>query len=101
MRSPLLLRSALQRRFSKLTWMPCTAHVLDLFLEDIGKQEWAKDPFRWAQQIVKFIRGRGKPLAIFRAKSKLELKSSCAPTSWSFVVLHSAGECAAPAPCLS
>ena len=65
--------SGLQCRFPQLTWMPCTAHVMDLFLEDIGKQDWAKELFAWANSIIKFFRAHHKPLAIFRTKSRLEL----------------------------
>lgn len=53
--------------------MPCTAHVVDLFLADIGRQEWAAELFDWAKQIGKFIKSHHKSLAIFRSKSDLEL----------------------------
>ena len=66
--------SGLQCRFSKLTWMPCTAHVMDLFLDDVGKQDWANELFAWANSTIKFIRAHHKPLAIFHTKSRLELK---------------------------
>ncbi len=79
---------SLHCRFPKLTWMPCTAHVLDLFLEDVGKQDFASDLFDWARQIVKFIRAHHKPLAIFRSKSKLELKQSCATNACSVAVFQ-------------
>ena len=56
--------------------MRCTAHILDLFLEDIGKQDWAGELFAWAKEIVKFIKAHHKSLAIFRSKSQLELKQA-------------------------
>ena len=56
--------------------MPCTAHIIDLFLEDIGKQEWADELFTWAKGIVKFIKAHHKSLAVFRSKSQLELKQA-------------------------
>ena len=65
--------------FPKLTWMPCTAHIIDLFLEDIGKQEWAGELFTWAKGIVKFIKAHHKSLAIFRNKSQLELTQAGDP----------------------
>lgn len=56
--------------------MPCTAHVVDLFLEDVGKKEWAHELFDWAKIIVKFIKGHHKSLAIFRSKSRVDLKQA-------------------------
>ena len=62
------------------------------FLEDVGKQEWASDLFTWARHFVKFIKAHHKSLAIFRAKSKLELKQSCATICGSFVVWQFGGD---------
>ena len=60
----------------KLTWMPYTSHVLDLFLEDVGRQKWADELFALAKQIAKFIYAQHKSPAIFPAKSQLALKQS-------------------------
>eukprot|EP00891_Asterochloris_glomerata_P001746 jgi/Astpho2/1746/fgenesh1_pg.00032_%23_73_t len=53
----------------ELTWMPYTSHVLDLFLEDVGRQKWADELFALAKQIAKFIYAQHKSPAIFPAKS--------------------------------
>jgi hypothetical protein len=52
---------------------PCTAHCLDLLLEDIGKLAWAKDLLREGKDIVQFIMNHHKSLAIFREHSTMEL----------------------------
>ena len=48
--------------------------MLNLFLEDIGKQCWADEVFAWAKPIIRFIRSHQESLAIFGAKSQLDLK---------------------------
>ena len=50
--------------------------MIDLFLGDIGGQDWAGDLFAWAKGIVKFIKAHHKSLAIFRSKSQFELKQA-------------------------
>ncbi len=36
--------------------MPCAAHVLDLLLEDIGKEEWAAKTVADCRAVVTFVR---------------------------------------------
>jgi hypothetical protein len=60
-------------RFPHITWTPCTAHCLDLLLEDIGSLAWAKDTLKEAKGLVHFLTNHHKSLAIFRTHSELEL----------------------------
>jgi hypothetical protein len=60
-------------RFPHITWTPCTAHCLDLLLEDIGSLAWAKDTIKEAKSLVHFLTNHHKSLAIFRTHSELEL----------------------------
>jgi hypothetical protein len=46
--------------------MPCTAHIIDLFLEDLGKLEPIKDIIADAKAVVKFITNHHFSLALFR-----------------------------------
>jgi selenocysteine lyase/cysteine desulfurase len=62
-----------EEQFPHITWTPCTAHCLDLLLEDIGKLPWAKDLLREGKDIVQFVMNHHKSLAIFRQHSTLEL----------------------------
>lgn len=62
-----------EEQFPHITWTPCTAHCLDLLLEDIGKLSWAKDLLREGKDVVQFIMNHHKSLAIFRQHSPLEL----------------------------
>ena len=44
----------------------CAAHAMDLLLEDWGKMKWVKDLLDRAKNLVKFIKIRQMPLAVFR-----------------------------------
>ena len=44
----------------------CAAHAMDLLLEDWGKATWVKEAVRKAKYLVKFVRNRQMPLAVFR-----------------------------------
>jgi hypothetical protein len=60
-------------RFPHIQWTPCTAHIIDLYLEDIGKLEWAAKRIKEAKAIVKLVTLHHAPHAIFRSKATLEL----------------------------
>ena len=51
----------------------CTPHSLDLAIEDMAKLEWVAKRVVSAKDIVKFIRGHQKSLALYRSKANLEL----------------------------
>lgn len=59
----------LLRRFPHIYFQGCSAHALDLLLEDWGKQDWITSMVKKAKSIVKYIRMHHMPLAIFRRHS--------------------------------
>jgi Protein of unknown function (DUF 659)/hAT family C-terminal dimerisation region len=44
----------------------CAAHAMDLLLEDWGKTTWIKETLHKAKYLVKFVKNRQMPLAVFR-----------------------------------
>ena len=54
-------------------WTPCTAHILNLVLRDMGKLSWIGPIVNDGKDIVKFIRTHHFALALFRRFSKVEL----------------------------
>lgn len=54
-------------------WVHCTAHALDLALEDFGKLPFFKDLCRSVRDIVKFINNHQHSRSLFQAKSSLRL----------------------------
>lgn len=42
-----------EKAFPHVTWAPCTAHVLDLFLEDVGKIPSITDVIDEGREVVK------------------------------------------------
>jgi hypothetical protein len=64
-----LAGTMLIRDFPHIYWQGCSAHVLDLLLEDWGGQVWVAKMVKKAKSIVKFIRMHHIPLAIFRRHS--------------------------------
>lgn len=61
------------KEFPHITCGPCTAHCLDLLLEDLTKIDWIRSSFHEGRDIVKFIAGHHFSLALFRQHSTLEL----------------------------
>jgi hypothetical protein len=62
-----------EQEFSWITWMLCTPHCLDLFLEDVGKLPWAAEVVAEAKAVVKFITNHHRSQALFHEKSALDL----------------------------
>lgn len=60
-------------RYPHITWTACASHVLDLLLEDIGKQTWAAGPIRKARKLVKFITNHHMAQALYRKHNSLQL----------------------------
>jgi hypothetical protein len=50
-------------------WIRCSAHVIDLCLEDIGKLEWAADTVQIAKELVNWLRSHGWVLALVRVEA--------------------------------
>ena len=61
-------------KISHVTCGPCTAHCLDLLLEDLAKIDWIKANFQEGRDIVHFITAHHKSLAIFRSHSHVQLR---------------------------
>jgi hypothetical protein len=66
-------RASLSLEYPRIVFSPCTAHCLDLLLEDIGKLPWAADTISKAHNMVKFLTNHQKSLACFRSHSTVEL----------------------------
>ena len=66
-------RAALAADFPSIVFSPCSAHCIDLLLEDIGKLPWSSETIHKGHNIVKFIANHQKSLAIFREHSTVEL----------------------------
>lgn len=66
-------RNKLAVKYPSIVFSPCTAHCIDLLLEDIGKLCWARDIISKGHEIVKFITNHQSPLDYFRSKSTVEL----------------------------
>ena len=65
--------SIITEEFPHITCGPCSAHCLDLLLEDFTKIDWLHSSFKEGREIVKFITGHHFSLAAFRQHSQLEL----------------------------
>lgn len=61
-------------RFRNITFTRCTAHTLDLLLEDICKLPWAKDMRSEAMSIVSFLTRHHMSQALFRKQSEQHSK---------------------------
>lgn len=66
-------REILTECYPGIIFSPCTAHCLDLLLEDVGKLAWAAPIISDGHRIVKFVTNHQASLAHFRKKSTLEL----------------------------
>ena len=53
-------------RHPTIFWSPCTAHYIDLMLEEIGKLEWVKSCVERAKNICKFIYNHSFVLSTMR-----------------------------------
>ena len=64
----------IEDKYPHIYFQGCTIHVMNLLLEDWGKVVWMKDVVKKARTIVKFIKRRHMPLAVFRKyEEKLDL----------------------------
>ncbi|RLN12895.1 hypothetical protein C2845_PM09G14480 [Panicum miliaceum] len=59
----------LMERFPTLYWTPCTAHCLDLMLEDVAKLKEFKKPISRARHVTTFIYRHGRLLSAMREKT--------------------------------
>eukprot|EP00955_Chlamydomonas_euryale_P052064 355048-Chlamydomonas_euryale.AAC.1 len=64
---------ALEAKYPHTIWMPCTAHCIDLLLEDFGKLDWAAEIIQKGK-VVKFFKAHQWTLAELRRISEVKLK---------------------------
>ena len=57
-------------KYPHIFFQGCMVHALNLMLKDFVKQKWIKNQVEIAQKIVKFIKRRHMPLAVFRKHAK-------------------------------
>lgn len=61
------------RKYPHITWCPCVAHVVDLYLEDVGRLEAVASLIENGKDVCKFICNHQQSRAIFQSFSPLEL----------------------------
>ena len=66
-------RNILEHQYPNIVFSPCTAHCLDLLLNDLAKLPWLRDIISDSRNIVKFITTHQYSQACFRNHSNLEL----------------------------
>ncbi|GBG83376.1 hypothetical protein CBR_g37090 [Chara braunii] len=54
--------------FQQIYWIPCIAHCMDLFMQDVGDKPWAKDIIKKANMVVKFFRNHRWPRSMLRTE---------------------------------
>lgn len=63
-----------QNEYPHIFIQGCATHAMDLLMEDLGKATWVKEVLEQAKTLVKFIRKRQMPLAVYRKhQSKFSL----------------------------
>ena len=62
-------------RFPHLLWVHCTAHALDLALEDMGKLPAIKRSCDNVREIIRFTKNHQMSRALFNAQSTKKLLS--------------------------
>jgi hypothetical protein len=60
-------------RFPHITWVHCTAHCLDLLLEDIGNLPFFSQVIADQKRVIRFITNHHATLGIFRGLAEKEL----------------------------
>jgi hypothetical protein len=64
-------------KYTHIYFRECAVHAMNLLLEDWGKATWMKEVVKKSRTIIKFIKRRHMPLAIFRKhEEKLSLVMS-------------------------
>ena len=66
--APLMLNvgKLISSEYPHIFFQACIAHAMDLLLEDWAKMKWVKELLEQAKALVKFIKIRQMPLAVFR-----------------------------------
>jgi hypothetical protein len=66
--------SIVQQQWLHLYYQGCMAYALNLLLQDWDLPQWASSVVEDAQKIVRFIRARHVPLALFRKHAAIHAK---------------------------
>jgi len=66
-------RNLLSEAYPGIVFSPCTAHCIDLLLEDIGKFHWVSYVIDKGHRVIKFITNHQASHAHFRKRSTIEL----------------------------
>ncbi|GBG60418.1 hypothetical protein CBR_g5594 [Chara braunii] len=53
-------------QFQQIYRIPCTAHCMDLFMQDVGDQPWATNAIKKTNKVVKFFRNHRRPRSALR-----------------------------------
>lgn len=56
--------------YKHIFWLPCAAHSLDLFMEDVGKLAWAECIISDCRSIISFINNHEWSLALYKHHSR-------------------------------
>jgi hypothetical protein len=64
-------------RYPNISHAPCAAHLLDLWMEDVGKLQPMKELMEQANDLVRFVANHQKTLSLLREQTELRLKKSC------------------------
>ena len=84
----------LMEKYPNIVSSPCSAHCLDLLLEDIGKMHWVCAVINQGKEVVKFITNHQQALAIYRLHGNLELlKPGETQFATNFVMLQRLQQC--------
>ncbi|GBG88132.1 hypothetical protein CBR_g46621 [Chara braunii] len=67
-----LLRRRTDRSISRIPWVPCAAHCLNLLLKGISDEPWMYDLYKRGKTIVKCIRNHHKTAQLFLDCSEME-----------------------------
>jgi hypothetical protein len=60
-------------RYPWLSWIPCTAHIVDLYLEDVAKIDPFADAIAGGRLIINFVRNHGKSKSLLSKLTPLKL----------------------------
>jgi hypothetical protein len=84
----------IMQTFSSIVCSPCTAHCLDLLLEDIAKLQWIGGVIDQGREIVKFVTNHQASLAYFRSRASFELlKPGETRFATNFIMLQRLQQC--------
>ena len=81
-------------KFPSIICSPCTAHCLDLLLDDIGRLQWVGAVIVQGHEVVKFLTNHQQALAYYRSHASLELlKPGDTRFATQFIMLQRLQQC--------